>query len=698
MKNAFFAIFTLLIICSCDHSDPLRKQISLNGNWEITKTTSFSELPSRFTSKVPVPGLVDLAVPALDTNRNYDTGIYWHKTHFTIDEAYPELVKLKIGKVKYHAKVYLNNQYVGEQVYCFTPATFDVRKFLNPSGEPNELIIGVGTVNNIPDTVIWGRDSEKLTYIPGIYDDVKLILTGTPAIQNIQIVPMIGDEKVRIVANIEKNENIGKFRLSYLIRELKSGRVVAKGNASENDFTVPLPGCQFWSPESPFLYTLELSTGGDEEIVRFGMRSFSFDTKTGRAMLNGKPYFIRGTNVCIFRFFEDSDRAVLPWTADWVVNLHQKFKDMHWNSIRYCIGFPPERWYDIADSLGFLIQNEYPIWTGNRFQNIYPGVTSKHLANEYRAWLPEHWNHPSVVIWDAQNESVTNIIGEAIDMVRDIDLSNRPWDNGWSAPRAESDPIEAHPYPFSRYRREGVQPSENGPLFDLLSVAQFPGGDPNTRDRAEGQARYPNPIIINEYAWLWLNRDGSTTTLTDKVYDVAFGKGLTTEQRYYVYARHLGMLTEYWRAHRKCAGILHFCGLGYSRPEEPRGQTSDHFIDIKSLKYEPEFVKYVKPSFAPVGLMVNFWNNKVDAGTNTDIEVYAINDLDSTWTGTLTLTILQGDTEVSRQTKDISIPAFERVITNLPVDMPSAVGDYRLEAEITYKGERVKSIREYKVN
>ena len=37
---------------------------------------------------------------------------------------------------------------------------------------------------------------------------------------------------------------------------------------------------------------------------------------------------------------------------------------MHWNSIRYCIGFPPDFWYDIADEEGFLIQDEFPIWLG----------------------------------------------------------------------------------------------------------------------------------------------------------------------------------------------------------------------------------------------------------------------------------------------------------------------------------------------
>jgi beta-galactosidase len=428
------------------------------------------------------------------------------------------------------------------------------------------------------------------------------------------------------------------------------------------------------------------------------MRSFSFDTITNRAMLNGRPYYMRGTNVCIFRFFEDPDRELLPWDENWVVRLHQQFKNMHWNSMRYCIGLPPARWYDIADSLGFLIQNEYPVWTGGPrgFERIYPNVTAEHLANEYRAWLPEHWNHPSVVIWDAQNESVTEITGEAINMVREMDLSNRPWENGWSAPQASTDPIESHPYLFSEYRRPGVDPPEKGPLSKLYTV-HIPGNDANDRYRPKEENRYNNPIIINEYAWIWLNRDGSTTTLTDRVYDVLFGKDLTTEQRLYLYARHLGIKTEYWRAHRLCAGVLHFCGLAYSRSEEPRGQTSDHFIDIKNLEYEPQFVKYVKPSFAPVGLMVNFWDNTVSPNQKTGIEVYVINDLDENWSGPLKLTLLKDEKMVSSTTKELNIPNLERLIITFPIEMPFESGEYRLEAEINFQGESVKSIREFKV-
>jgi beta-galactosidase len=694
-----FILPVLLAFFSCQRNEILRKEICLNGEWEITKTDSYEAIPSSFASRLNVPGLVDMAVPALDTTRDYKEGVYWHKTQFTIDDEYPEVIRLKIGKSKYHAQVFVNGKRAGDQFHNFTAANFDIKEFLNARGETNELLIGVGTVSQLPDTVIWGHDFEKLTYIPGIYDDVKIVMSGFPFIRNIQTVPLIREEKVRIVADIDQGTNKEPLVMSYSIREVKSGKEVAAGKAKTTDFKVAVPGCQLWTPENPFLYELTLSTGSDHKVVRFGMRSFSFDVESGRAILNGEPYFMRGTNVTIGRFFEDPERNFLPWDKEWVILLHQRFKEMHWNSIRYCIGLPPGIWYNIADSLGFLIQNEYPVWTGGRegFGRIYPGVIPERLANEYRIWMQEYWNHPCVAIWDAQNESVTPIIGEAINKVRNLDLSNRPFENGWSAPQAVSDPIESHPYLFGRYQRDR-QPSPKGPMADFFNEhIQVPLNDPHGWDPPKDNDRYPNPIIINEYAWLWLNRDGSPTTLTEKVYDNAFGENLSVDERRYLYTRHLGMLTEYWRANRMCAGVLHFCGLGYSRPEEPRGQTSDHFIDIKNLTYDPLFVKYVKPAFNPVGIMIDFWDKIFNPGVHTGIEVYVINDLDGAWNGQLKLSLRKNNKEVKSLVKNIFLPAWNRSVETFILKMPVEKGEYIMEAEIEYNGEPVKSIREFAI-
>jgi len=40
-------------------------------------------------------------------------------------------------------------------------------------------------------------------------------------------------------------------------------------------------------------------------------------------------------------------------------------KQMHWNYFRFCIGPVPDRWLEICDEVGLLIQNEFFVWTGD---------------------------------------------------------------------------------------------------------------------------------------------------------------------------------------------------------------------------------------------------------------------------------------------------------------------------------------------
>ena len=135
----------------------------------------------------------------------------------------------------------------------------------------------------------------------------------------------------------------------------------------------------------------------------------------------------------------------LPWDQKWVRLLHQRVKEMHWNCLRYCIGFPPEAWYDIADEAGILIEDEFPIWFGG---DVPKEMQADELAKEYAEWMRERWNHPCVAIWDACNETLSPKTGAAFQQVRAMDLSNRPWDNGYSPQQEPGDMFESHPYHF----------------------------------------------------------------------------------------------------------------------------------------------------------------------------------------------------------------------------------------------------------
>ena len=707
MKKILCIILPALLTLSCGNEKITRTEINLNGTWEIAVSDTLSEVPLTFKSKISVPGLIDMANPEIDDQDTaYENKVYWYRRTLPVTNNDRDIVRLKINKACYHTRVWVNGQFAGESTHNFTPSVFDIKRFLRSDDTENELVVAVGCRNNLPDTVTNGWDFEKTKYIPGIYDDVQLIMADYPYISNVQVAPDLKGNQIKIAAEVEPGKS-RHIEVDFLIREAVSEKSFSSGAFKQGvntespvtvvNMNIKMDSCRLWSPEDPFLYDIELKTKGDAEKVRFGMRSFEASPDSGVFLLNGKPYYMRGTNVCIYRFFEDPDRSGLPWDSRWVTKLHDKFKEMSWNGIRYCIGFPPERWYEIADSLGFLIQDEFPVWTGgkNGFGKHLGSITSKHLASEYHEWMRERWNHPCVVVWDAQNESVNDITGKAINLVRSYDMSNRPWDNGWAAPDSPSDAIEAHPYLFSRYRRQ--KPAKEGYLKELFSEAVIPGNDPNAHSPLPDGKRFANPVILNEYGWIWLNRIGSTTTLTDMVYENAFPEADTPEKRLEVYAKTLGILTEYWRSHRKAAAVFHFCGLGYSRPEEPRGQTSDNFTDLVNLEYEPHFYKYVKPAFSPVAVMAAFWEKSAERGREIVVPLHIINDTYEKVEDNVKIILSVGDVILFERSVNYKVEGLQKTIVEIPVTIPDKRGLCRMEAEIHFRGNPVKSIREFKI-
>lgn len=685
-----------------------RRTISLDGTWQVAEGSS-EEPPKTYDHQVPVPGLADMATPAWEEVGGKGTDsrrqAFWYRRTFAVAGPIPAFAVLKVHKARYGTRVYLNGHVIGDHVPCFTPGHFDLRPHLQGNGQQNELLIRIGASHtDVPKTVPWGHDFEKIRYIPGIYDSVELLLSAAPQVVRVQAVPDLAAQAVRVVATVRATNETAAAGIHCTVREAKSGKVVGRAESqagsvgrSERDpaapsgpavgrdqtweVTVPIPDCRLWSPEDPFLYEVETSTAADTLTTRFGMRTFQFDPESKRALLNGQPYFLRGTNICIDRFFEDPARGDKPWREAWVRSVIRAFRSMHWNACRYCIGFPPEVWYRVADEEGLMIQDEFPVW--GQTGDLQP------LTEQYTEWLQERWNHPSVVIWDAQNETPNqDVTSQALTAVRGLDLSARPWDNGWSTPQRPTDVYEAHPYAFGN------------PNFQLSQFAKLSpkAGSPGSWSGNPLPNRGDNPVIINEYGWLWLNRDGTPTTLTTKAYQNLFPQGATAEEHREKYARLLAAKTEFWRCGRQVAGVLHFCGLGYSRAG---GQTSDNFSDLEQPTFEPNFFRYVRDAFAPVGLMLDVWGDELPPGQQQEIGVVVINDLNAAWQGTVTLRLVAGEQAakpLAEQAKELRVAGLGRETLAFEVAVPTATGDYQLIAELRgAEGPPVRSLRDFSI-
>lgn len=688
-----------------------RTTLSLDGAWHITDGSAPDQLPVSFPATVPVPGLANLAQPGfqdvdrfisrenlvnrirsklvpeewltqywkgkVDQDRNY----FWYQKSFRAPGPH-DVALLKISKAQFGTAVWLNGRKLGEYPGCFTASHLKLNEALRWN-QDNSLVVRIGAHPAVlPDTYPAGSDFEKIKWTAGIYDSVSVIFCDSPAIESIQVAPRVATGEILVQSRL-RNHGLSPVTglLTHQVKSWSDGLPVASGAPDSYSLqpgeekvlsqTIRIPQARLWSPQDPFLYVVDSRTEGDSVSNRFGMREFRFDAATGRAYLNGQVYYLRGSNITLHRFFEDPLCRDLPWNERWVRRLLADVpKQMHWNYFRFCIGPVPDRWLDICDEAGLLIQSEFFVWTGG--PAWYKGYSRSHDADEmirqYRDWMRDQWNHPSVVVWDANNETKDDIFGaRIIPAVRPLDLSNRPWENSYNPPAGPDDPVEDHPYLMSGYH------FGNG-TFQMSDLEKMDG-----RPRPGVLPSTEHPRLINEYGWLWLNRDGSPTRLTEKVYAHLLGTNATPRQRLDLSAYLLAGKTEFWRAHRQYAGIIHFVYLTCSYPGV---YTADHFADVTELKLDPAFPDYLGEAFKPLGAYLNFFQPTLTAGSRRTFRVLLVNDEGRSADGTLTLTLEDAHgTAAAEVAQEFALGALGDCALDVPFTVPPALsGRFVLKA------------------
>ena len=701
-----------------------RTTLSLDGTWSVAEGIQAEEVPASFDHKVAVPGLTNQARPAFPDVDRYEThefvftmkhngvlpasekcealgrtpqkrNYFWYERTFTAPARRDSAV-LVVNKAQFGAAVWLNGKNLGEHLGCFTAGRFDATAAMNWSGE-NRLLVRIGAhPGALPVWALYGTDGEKAVWTPGIYDRVSLLLADAPTIETIQVAPQIQSSTILVQTRLRNPAPARVAVISQRLKTWKDGRAVgrpvrqevalAAGEETTVAQTVSVPRAVLWSPDNPFLYVLDTSTGGDSCSTRFGMREFRCSTASRRAMLNGKVIYLRGASITLHRFFGDPQCGNLPWNEAWVRRFLVDIpKQMHWNAFRVCFGPAPQQWLDIADEAGILLQYEFPIWSDRECR---PDGSFRHVlwkendvVQQVREFMRDNWNHPSVAIWDASNETHWAFLKDKlIPAVRGLDLSDRPWENGYNLPQGPDDPYEWHPYKFIACWSQAKPP-----YFEMSDLEKMTGAN---ESREEG--RWTHASIINEYDWLWLHRDGTPTTLARKVYEHLLGPGATPDQRREACAYYLAGLTEFWRASREHAGVMY---LAYLDADLPRCFTCDNFSDVQRPQLEAHFADYMGEAFKPLGLYVNFWQPTLPAGGERSYRVTIINDSYEPARGRLELgwQFSSGAPAAAdaQQPWDIefAIPAVGRIIVNPTLATPATPGRYVLVVKASCEGK-----------
>jgi len=143
--------------------------------------------------------------------------------------------------------------------------------------------------------------------------------------------------------------------------------------------------------------------------------------------------------------------------------------------------------------------------------------------------------------------------------------------------------------------------------------------------------------------------------------------------------------TEFWRAHRQYAGILHFVYLTCSYPGV---YTADHFRDVVNLKLDPYFSDYVGEAFKPLGVYLNFWHTDLRAGSEQEFRIMLVNDEAQSRKGSLALVLEDaGGHELSRVSTGFELAALGQMSYRLRLAIPAgAEGKCLLRARAVPEG------------
>ena len=148
--------------------------------------------------------------------------------------------------------------------------------------------------------------------------------------------------------------------------------------------------------EDPYLYTVELTAGGDKAVTEVGFRYYSVDRDKG-FFLNGKPYPLRGVSM-----HQDTDGKASALTYQDYDSDYETIRELGCNFLRLAHYPHNDYAFRLCDRMGIIVQTEIP-WVnvcGERASDTY----FENIHSQMAEMIRNLYNHPSIVFWGMWNE------------------------------------------------------------------------------------------------------------------------------------------------------------------------------------------------------------------------------------------------------------------------------------------------------
>jgi beta-glucuronidase len=382
-----------------------RNCTSLNGNWkfvidpmeqglwskyfldeEYTDKTKYKNYNLEDAETITVPGDWNSQRPEL----LYYEGTIWYRKKFNYQLEKGNRLFLHFGAANYESIVYLNGEELGKHVGGFTPFNFEITQKMH-DGE-NSLVVKVNNQRHpdgIPESVFdWWN-------FGGITRPVTLIETPSTFIRDYSI-QLSNKDKNLVKGWIQIDGDNLNEHIDIEIPELKIKHTISSDANGRAMFEIKAKP-EYWSPENPKLYSVNITSGLDEISENIGFRTI--ETQGKKILLNGKKIFLRGVNIHAQVYGRSA------WSKEDAALLLGWAKELGCNFVRLAHYPHSEQMIKVAEQMGIMVWEEIPVYWNIEWNNQ---GTYANAENQLEEIISRDKNRANIIIWSMANETPNN--------------------------------------------------------------------------------------------------------------------------------------------------------------------------------------------------------------------------------------------------------------------------------------------------
>ncbi len=426
-----------------------RNIIDLSGEWQfredpqdVGKTEKWYLPEAEFDKKINVPGAWNpqgVGEPAESLFYKF-AGPGWYRKRVSVPKSWLDKeMYICIDGAYRTADVWINGDHQGTTNGYLTPIRHEIAYLIIKEWAIDIVIRVDGRRNPEADLLSGSMDISKLPGAEwgGILGNVWLETTEKSWIENAYVIPRRNSDVVEVIVDTGSRiiyggsaEQQPDFVLQADIYD-QAGKHVGS-NVSYKilpslfpDFImVQIEDIKRWSPDSPYVYTLDVRLyKEDEELdyytTTFGVREFATDGD--KFTLNGKPIFLRGfIDDCVF-----PNTLAPPVDKSVYLERFKTARQYGFNFARCRSWAPPKDYLDAADETGIMLQIELPSNPVQPPKSMPAEQLAQYYIDQWQTMIKPRRSHPSIIAWGMfdtkpnANISATELYEEA----RKIDAS-----------------------------------------------------------------------------------------------------------------------------------------------------------------------------------------------------------------------------------------------------------------------------------